>query len=851
MAEMIIDPPHQSIADLEPTLVRASAGTGKTYQLTARLMRVLLQGASPETLLATTFTRKAAGEILARLLSTLAAAADPEQPEALEDLRQQVDLPGLPRNAAADLLLTIVSNVHRLRIATIDSLFSQLARTFGREIDLPPGWRLSDDIEESRLRTAAIRGVLRDLRSDQTLTLLTMLSRGDVRRSVENELIGLVEQTYNVMHRSPAELWGDLQPGALDDDDWQRTETELLEAVQACQSKRHLKKLKELADLVQRRDREGIASNGILSSIATARQNRSEVLFFNKPFEPCPSAAFEFLYAVAKNHWLGLLSNQNEATGSVLTRYADRLAEIRRGAGLYSFDDIAARLGSCVRSLDEGSLHRRLDGQVDHLLLDEFQDTSAVQWSVVEPMAKRTVRQTAPDDAPRGSGEEERQVPRSFFCVGDSKQAIYRWRGGTVEVFDSVDRRLGSLRHRQQDLSYRSSPVITDTVTDVFHNLTAHPILTSQKDESETALAAAIGSFGGRFPKHQTARNDLSGTFELRTANLTGKATAAEQREACIRSAVELAARLHQQNPKQKIAVLTRTNESLSQCVRLMVGRGLEASQEGGHPLTDSAAVDLLLSALMSAEHPGDRRWAFHLSGTPLENDPSWTPVAIRRRLADDGLVQTVRDLADRIAPMVCGQETMRLKQLMRLAMVAQRQPNGRIRDFVEVVRETKVERAVPANIRVMTVHRSKGLEFDTVILPELDKSLTGQSPTTVADVPDPIAPPRAMTRYLSQKQWHLLPKRWQTAFTDDVYARTTEALCLMYVAMTRAKRSLYAITAPNAKLSSQKTMSGLMYAALSATTAETPDHATDPETPDAVLIRRTFDPNSETSSDA
>ena len=71
---------------LPPTLVRASAGTGKTYQLTARLLRLLVQGAAPETILATTFTRKAAGEILHRLLLALAKAADEGDDESLDAL---------------------------------------------------------------------------------------------------------------------------------------------------------------------------------------------------------------------------------------------------------------------------------------------------------------------------------------------------------------------------------------------------------------------------------------------------------------------------------------------------------------------------------------------------------------------------------------------------------------------------------------------------------------------------------------------------------------------------------------------------------------------------------------------
>ena len=80
--------PAQDAAEqtLKPMLVRASAGTGKTYRLTARLLKILLQGAAPETILATTFTRKAAGEILDRVLMTLAQAADENDDEALRKL---------------------------------------------------------------------------------------------------------------------------------------------------------------------------------------------------------------------------------------------------------------------------------------------------------------------------------------------------------------------------------------------------------------------------------------------------------------------------------------------------------------------------------------------------------------------------------------------------------------------------------------------------------------------------------------------------------------------------------------------------------------------------------------------
>ena len=151
------DPVNPIDGYLPPTLVRASAGTGKTYQLTARLLRLLVQRAAPETILATTFTRKAAGEILHRVLLTLARAADDDDTIFLERLRDQVGIETLPRSLCIQLTEILLSNIHRLRICTLDSLFTQLARSFPFELGLPPTWRLTDEIEESWLRECSRR----------------------------------------------------------------------------------------------------------------------------------------------------------------------------------------------------------------------------------------------------------------------------------------------------------------------------------------------------------------------------------------------------------------------------------------------------------------------------------------------------------------------------------------------------------------------------------------------------------------------------------------------------------------------------------------------------------------------
>ena len=139
----------------------------------------------------------------------------------------------------------------------------------------------------------------------------------------------------------------------------------------------------------------------------------------------------------------------------------------------------------------------------------------------------------------------------------------------------------------------------------------------------------------------------------------------------------------------------------------------------------------------------------------------------------------------------------MRLKQLCHLTLSYESQAAPRLRDFVRMVREKRVDRPQAARVRVMTIHQSKGLEFDAVVLAELDGNLTRQGGNCVADVRKLGEPPHAISRYLNQKSWHFLSRDWQNAFGRQASANMTESLCLLYVAMTRAKQSLIMIIQP------------------------------------------------------
>ena len=142
--------------------------------------------------------------------------------------------------------------------------------------------------------------------------------------------------------------------------------------------------------------------------------------------------------------------------------------------------------------------------------------------------------------------------------------------------------------------------------------------------------------------------------------------------------------------------------------------------------------------------------------------------------------------------------ELNRLYQLVELAYSYESQVTERSTDFVAYVCAKKVEDPTAASVRVMTMHQAKGLEFDIVVLPELDVNLEGLTPPVVVGRAGPTQPIEAVCRYVSKELRPLLPAQFQAMFAAHTTQVVNESLCLLYVAMTRAVHALSMIIAPS-----------------------------------------------------
>jgi ATP-dependent exoDNAse (exonuclease V) beta subunit len=793
---------------LNHTFILASAGSGKTYQLANRYLQLAAADAKPSTILAATFTRVAAGEIRDRILLRLARAAQDD--DLCAGLAEELGVPGLGRDGVLELLARLARDLHQLQIRTLDSFFASVVRAFALELRVPPGSEIVDEDQAARMRTDAIGQLLGAGKVEELTELLRLLTRGASERSVVETIDRTVRDLFALYREADDRAWECVPPmrGRLPASKLRAA----VEALGTCRIPGERRRLHRAwtADLDQARSGrwdEFIAS-GLAGSLA-----RQKTTFGRTPLEPHVAAAYQPLVDHARAVLVERVRAQTIATRDLLRLYGEQYEAIKHRRRGLTFDDLAEAMSRAQRLGRLEEIWFRIDAQLRHLLLDEFQDTSLPQWRALEPIALQIVSNAPPD--------------YSFFCVGDVKQSIYGWRDAAPEVLDELPRLLvgpdGTSAIEEAEAlttSYRSSQVVIDVVNDVFGALEANTALADSLD--------AVRLWQRGFARHETARQDLAGFAELRTAP---RARDAKHRTiARLRTAAGLAADLHRRNAALRIAILTRTNDAVARLL-FELGpsqRNLPASGRGGGPLTDSAAVNAVLDLLQLADHPDDTIAAFNVARGPLGEVIGMTDYGgperrratarqVRRRLLANGYAASISQWARRLVPACDGREARRLLQLIELA--GRYDPRSTLRpgDFVRFVEHTQVADVKPAPVQVMTIHQAKGLEFDVVILPQLEASLTGASqPPVVFARQGETGPVEGICRFMNKEVLALVPQL-EPLFARHRLRTVRESLCLLYVAMTRARHALHIVIDPprEKERSTPRTLAGVVRCAL------------------------------------
>jgi ATP-dependent helicase/nuclease subunit A len=776
------------------TLVLASAGSGKTYQLSSRLIGLLAAGAPAESVLASTFTRKAAGEILERVLLRLARASLGE-----DDARELADsLPGdLPADrrtseAFRRLLLDAVRDLHRLQVHTLDAFMHRAVRAFALELGLPANWEVGEDPRSTALRSRAVEEVLRDDDRGALVELVRLVHLGGANRAVHGALLDLVDGFHGLYRELDPAVdapWG-FAGGwpSLPESRWDE-HADRVGRAGAIQVEAHgtdhnwTVSLERIEAALRARDPAKLLDQTLWKNAF----EKDPPAYSRKPIHGDLIAAFDDLArelpALVGPAW----QRRMEALGRFLPRYDARIGALRRAHGRFGFDDLVHALTAAGALGRADELYYRLDGRIRHVLLDEFQDTSSAQWSALAPLVEELL-----------SGYEHE---RAFLVVADPKQSIYGWRGGEPRLLEGIRE-----RHRLEvetlERSWRSSPVVLDFVNRVFEGLPGNPLLDGPGD------AEVAAAWMEAFRPHVAQHGELPGRVEVVTGP-DGENTGARG-DALVRFTADRVRELHEAAPGITIGILTRTNRTAARLMAELRERGVEASEEGGVPVVDSAPVVAILGLLSAADHPGDGVGAYLAARSPLgpwlglerSGDPAAVERVARRlraRLLSKGYGHVVSRLADRMRPGAADRDLRRLDQLVELAF--EWKPTLRPRDFVRQVEAARREDVAASAVRIMTIHRSKGLEFDAVVLPELDTPLGGSGRLKPA-VPWRAEPTGPVSRILPGMPGALaaLFPELRPALSQAHEAELRDAFSLLYVAITRARQGVHIFLQPDGK---------------------------------------------------
>jgi ATP-dependent helicase/nuclease subunit A len=769
--------------------IRASAGSGKTFTLTNYYLRSLLSGSLPQNLLATTFTRNAASEIFGRVLLRLSDACENDEKFAV--LNNDLKL-NLTRQQGVENLLGLCRALHQVRISTIDAFFGQMLRGYSHDIGLPTSMQLvnEDSPEAQALQYEAIRTMLEGSEREQFLQLLDGLESGRAKRTVTESLLSQFNSAHELFQSSPPQAWESVASTkrVLD-------AGELKVTIQALEAESqnwigasgYIKQpliLKDI-DKVRQSDWQKFLETGLGAKVATGEN------YYKKPVPEELARAYQPLVEHAQGVLLQQHLSRTKALYHALAEYDRHYTQLRLRAGMLFFRDVPRLLADLLPQFTAAEIEHRLDARVTHLLLDEFQDTTPQQYAILKPFAERIANM--PDEQ------------GLFFCVGDLKQSIYGWRGATPEIFNRLQIEFPVVHWRDSNRSFRSSPVILQAVNQLFSGLPRNPIV-------QDKCPAAVEVWKEYFQPHEAVRETLSGYVELLQSpekeEIDVQQAGDNNNEVLSKGSAHLdfaagyVERIVQQAPGATVGVLMRSNSKAREMLHLLQKRGVRATGEMGVNIAADPAVALVLSVLQFSRHPADTAAKFHLLHSPLAGmlylrgetvlPDGEASRRIRDQLALNGFGATIHSWAKVLAPYGDAESALRLVQLMELA------DNFRGDDtaqFMDTVARHDAPQSVPAQVQVMTVHKSKGLEFDAVVLPELhgllEKSenfLLSRDPQTQHIRKICVWP----NQFLRDSQ-PVLEEMYQEHFTT----RMNEAFCTLYVAMTRAKHALYMIVPP------------------------------------------------------
>ncbi|GAA7613331.1 RecB-like helicase [Helicobacter pylori] len=722
--------------------LKASAGSGKTFALSVRFLALLFKGANPSEILTLTFTKKATAEMKERILDYLKILQkenleDEKEKEKsqniLKELEEKYRLdPSFVQNSAQEIYQRFLNA--EIRISTIDAFFQSILRKFCWFVGLSANFEVNEDTKahQQQLNESFLNALNNKQLEELSVFIAQCLSHDSYTSDSILEWLRFLKNKLYLFDPNKKEP-------AFDEEGFLEKLRSLNQQIQSVETaSNEAKKAIKCDDF-----------RGFLNSSLTWLEKKSEYRYFKKFKDEIPTLESEC--EEIEND----LRRYYEARESALFKKFPKFIQLYDKATskiqALDFDAIKDKVHALLNGYEEMPaefFYFRLDSRIAHILIDEFQDTSLNDYKILAPFI---------DEIKAGIGQAKWH--RSVFFVGDVKQSIYGFRGSFSSLFESVSK---DFYHDNLPFNHRSSPLIINYVNTIFKKA---------YQNSPTAY------WEQKYPKASSNKHARDGYVKV--------SLVADERELLLEQILQEAKNLleHRIDPKD-ITLLCTTNDDALE-IKNYLQKNLSAirpSTESSAKLSQFVESKIIKNALeyALAEEPYKpfyKHSVLKLAGY-LHDDAIALAGFNPKKESVAGFVWKVMELFELYGE--CAQICLELA-------VGCEDAN----EFLEKLEAKEIASFKAEGAQVMTIHKSKGMQFPYVIVCErLGKPKTNNSNQFLEEYSG-----TELTRlYYRMKNREVVDKDYARALDKEEAAKNHEETNVYYVAFTRAELGLIVV---------------------------------------------------------
>ena len=823
------------------TVYKASAGSGKTFTLATEYIKLLvLNPMSYRTILAVTFTNKATEEMKMRILSQLYGIWK-QLPDSSDYLEHIVEATGLSESQvskqAGEALHQLLHNYSYFRVETIDSFFQSVLRNLARELDLTANLRIG--LNDIQVEEQAVDQLIDSLtHTDVMLQWILKYIMETISDDHSWNIIGQVKQFGRTIFRDCyKEKSGELSK-LIHQKDFLSNYMSQLRQIRS-DALQHMKEIGDrFFDILEaeglsdtdlsygksgvasffRKLQNGIFNEGIIGSRVTDCLDGASKWCSKK------NDRADFIQALADSTLIPILQqaiaeqprqwklyksadltlrhlNQLRLLDSI----EEKVREMNDEANRFLLSDTQQLLHSLIKDSDSPFIFEKIGTRLEHVMIDEFQDTSTVQWQNFKILLQECMS----------------HVDTENLIVGDVKQSIYRWRSGDWRLLNAIDQEFPHAGEMIDILplktNYRSESHIIE-FNNAFFIEAAKQEYEAQREQYPAGaeqLQRAYADVAQKIPE----KRQPNGLVNIRL--LPSEDYQAET----LNQVTETISMLLDQGAKpQEIAILVRTNNyipSIASYVSEQIPNVRIVSDEAFR-LDASISVCLIVQAFHLLTHPDDQLAKATLGKlyqrSVLGNDAVESELFIKDRpldllLPDEFIQQApsllhlpLYELAERLYKIF---QLERLKeesayictfydQLNKFTLDNSTDIDAFVAEWEETICSKTIQSEVTDGIRILSIHKSKGLEFDNVIIPFCDWKLEHNDIIFCQPLETPFdALPIVPVDYNGKQMMGTI---YEKDYLDEHLQTTVDNLNLLYVAFTRASKNLFVLGRRNLK---------------------------------------------------